>query len=402
MSKNVPVLRFPGFEGEWKENKLGNIASFSKGKGLSKADIDPDGSLKCIRYGELYTNYNEQIKNVLSKTSIDKNNLNLSEAFDLIIPASGETAIDLATASCVLESDIALGGDINIIRTKLDNIFLAYYLNNKKKYDIAKLAQGSSVIHLYSNHLSILKILHPTINEQNKIASFLSSVDLKIELLTKKKELMEQYKKGIMQKIFSQEIRFKDENGNNYPDWEKRKIGDICTLTPRKIQKPKKGYWRLGLRSHAKGTFHEYVKDPSKNSMTELFVVKNNDLIVNITFAWEHAIAIASQDDENKLVSHRFPTYSFNDYAIPNFMYYVVTQKIFKKKMDDISPGGAGRNRVMSKKDFPLIKVFIPHISEQKKITYFLSLIDSKISVIDKELSSVKEFKKGLLQKMFV
>lgn len=126
--KNVPVLRFPEFSGEWEKKKLGEVAKFSKGKGISKADISEEGKLECIRYGELYTYYGEVIDKIRSKTNIDTKNLILSEANDVIIPASGETQIDISTASCVLKSGIALGGDLNIIKTVNNGVFLSYYL----------------------------------------------------------------------------------------------------------------------------------------------------------------------------------------------------------------------------------------------------------------------------------
>ena len=154
----APKLRFPEFSGDWEEKKLGDIAAFSKGKGISKSDIDDYGSLECIRYGELYTSYNELIKDIHSKTNIAKENVNLSQIGDVLIPSSGETAIDLATASCVLKNGVAIGGDLNIIRSDIDGVFNAYYLNNSKKNSIARLSQGSSVIHLYSNHLKELKL----------------------------------------------------------------------------------------------------------------------------------------------------------------------------------------------------------------------------------------------------
>lgn len=377
MNKHFPELRFPGFEENWVEKSLDKLVTIGSGKdykhlGAGVIPVYGTGGFMASVDDYLYDGDSVCIGR---KGSIDKPML-------------------LKGKFWTVDTLFYTHNFKNILP-----IFLFYIFNKVNWY---KYNEASGVPSLSKSTIYSIKNYIPQLNEQNKIASFLSSVDAKVELLTKKKELIEQYKKGIMQKIFSQKIRFKDKNGNDYPDWEEKKLGDLCNFTPRKVQKPKEGYWRLGLRSHAKGTFHEYIDDPTKNSMTELFVVKKNDLIVNITFAWEHAIAIANDEDENKLVSHRFPTYSFNDSVIPNFMYFIVTQKLFKKKMNDISPGGAGRNRVMSKKDFPFIKVSIPHIKEQQKIAYFLSSIDSKISTINKELSSLQGFKKGLLQKMFV
>lgn len=225
MSKNIPELRFPEFKGEWEEKSLVDISHFSKGKGISKNDISEEG-LECIRYGELYTTYNEKISKIVSKTNLNPDDLVLSNQNDIIIPTSGETAIDLATASCVMKSEVAIGGDTTIIKTDQNGLFLTYCLNNKRN-NISQLAQGVSVVHLYATHLKILKIYIPSLSEQNKIVSFLSKVDEKIEKLEEKQQQWETYKKGIMQQIFNQKLRFKDENGEDYPDWENKKLGEV-------------------------------------------------------------------------------------------------------------------------------------------------------------------------------
>ncbi len=202
--QKVPNYRFPEFinDGEWVEKKLGEVAEFSKGKGISKADIIENGTLPCIRYGELYTHYKETINDVISRTNIPTKDLVLSQENDVIIPSSGETQIDIATASCVMKSGIALGGDLNIIRTDINGVFLSYYLNNAKKKEIAQMAQGISVVHLYSSQLKDLVIQTPTIEEQQKIASCLSSLDEIIQVQGEKIEQLKQHKKGLMQGLF--------------------------------------------------------------------------------------------------------------------------------------------------------------------------------------------------------
>jgi type I restriction enzyme S subunit len=191
---SMPKLRFKDKKGwdfpDWEDKVFGDIALFFKGKGISKADISPDGNTLCIRYGELYTEYRETIKEVKSRTNVNHNGLQLSKFNDVIIPASGESEIDIAKASCVLLSNVALGGDLNIIRSKENGVFLSYYLNGKKKLDIAKLAQGISVIHLYSSQLKLLDLKIPSFQEQTKIADFLMAVDEKIAQLTQKCDLL--------------------------------------------------------------------------------------------------------------------------------------------------------------------------------------------------------------------
>lgn len=184
-------------------------------------------------------------------------------------------------------------------------------------------------------------------------------------------------------------------------DWVNGHISDILFNEKRTVPKPQNGYWRIGIRSHAKGTFHEFVENPDEVDMDELYVVKKDDLIINITFAWEHAIALADENDDGLLVSHRFPTYVFKKEQIPYFYLNVFVQNRFKELLALISPGGAGRNRVMSKKDFLQLPCFIPDFEEQQKIAEILMQCDKVIKLCEQEIDELKKLKKAYLRKMF-
>lgn len=188
--------------GEWEKTILGKIGIFLKGKGISKADIVQNGAIPCIRYGELYTQYGEVISNVISATNLEVNSLVLSKVNDVLIPASGETQIDIATASCVLQSEVALSGDLNIFRTEENGVFLSYLIRSHLKMQIAQLAQGNSVVHLYSSQLKGVQLNLPCLEEQTKIANFLSAIDQKIEVVAKQIEQAKQWKKGLLQQMF--------------------------------------------------------------------------------------------------------------------------------------------------------------------------------------------------------
>ena len=206
--ETTPRLRFPEFRdaGEWEVKRLGEVAAFHKGKGVSKSDISPDGVLPCIRYGELYTRYLETISDVVSHTNISSDDLLLSNANDVIIPASGETSEDIATASCVLHAGIALGGDLNIIRSSMNGVFLSYYLNSVKKHTIARIAQGNSVVHLYPAQLAKLELCIPSVIEQQKIADCLTSLDDLIRAREAQLVALKDHKKGLMHQLFPQEV----------------------------------------------------------------------------------------------------------------------------------------------------------------------------------------------------
>ena len=194
----MPPLRFPEFSDRWTECELQEISHISKGFGISKDQLSETG-LPCILYGELYTKYkSEIIADVFSKTDIDDGHLVRSKKNDVIIPSSGETAIDISTARCVPFDNILLGGDLTIIRLcKHDGRFFSYQLNGVRKFDIAKAAQGVSVVHLYGENLKRLKVKYPSIDEQIKISSLLALIDERIatqsRIIDKLQSLMSGY-----------------------------------------------------------------------------------------------------------------------------------------------------------------------------------------------------------------
>ena len=216
---NVPHLRFPEFHGEWEKCKLGDIATLTKGSGISKDQRSATGT-PCILYGELYTTYKSEVINyVVSKTDISDKNLVRSCANDIIIPSSGETAIDISTARCVLSPDVLLGGDLNIIRLKDgDGRFFSYQLNGVRKHDIAKIAQGVSVVHLYGESIKGLTVSFPSNKEQQKISTLLSLIDERIATQSKLIEDLKKLKSAISKKLLCND------------KWTTYKIQDIAEI----------------------------------------------------------------------------------------------------------------------------------------------------------------------------
>ena len=195
--------------------------------------------------------------------------------------------------------------------------------------------------------------------------------------------------------------RYTKDIGISPNDWKIGKLSDVVKNVSRPVPKPDKPYWRLGIKSWAKGTFHAFVDHPETVDMDELYEVKENDLIVNITFAWEHAIAIAKKEDEGLLVSHRFPTYVFKDEQNPEYYQAVITQQYFKDMLDHISPGGAGRNRVLNRKDFLNLPCVIPSNEEQNKIADIFLICDRIIGLKERLLEEKKRQKKWFLHQLF-
>ena len=201
-------MRFPEFSGEWIESKLGDIADFSKGAGISKDQRSEEGN-PCILYGELYTRYkSEVITNVFSKTALPDSELVKSKSNDIIIPASGETAEDIATARCVPFDNILLGGDLNIIRLhEQDGKFFSYQLNGVRKYNIATVAQGVSVVHLHAGDLKGITVKYPShIAEQEKISQILGLIDDRIATQSKIIEEQETLLNSLADSLISSQL----------------------------------------------------------------------------------------------------------------------------------------------------------------------------------------------------
>lgn len=164
-------------------------------------------------------------------------------------------------------------------------------------------------------------------------------------------------------------------------DWEQRKFGELVDKYEDPIKTPSDGYMRLGVRSHAMGTFHSYVEKGKELETAKMFRVAANNFIVNITFGWEHAVAITDENDEGKLVSHRFPQYQFHKGMIPKYFKYLILDGSFKHHLALSSPGGAGRNRVLKLSDMLDYQMRFPSEQEQKKIAAYLDALDRLITL---------------------
>lgn len=201
--ETVPELRFPGSTDDWEQRKLGEMVQFSKGTGYSKGDLRESGT-PIILYGRLYTKYETVISEVDTFTDAKANSV-YSQGGEVIVPASGETAEDISIASVVEKPGILIGGDLNIITpsANLDSAFLALTISNGKPHeDMARVAQGKSVVHLHNSDLEKIDLFFPSHEEQIQISAFFKTLDTIITLHQRKLNAMKEYKKGLLQQMF--------------------------------------------------------------------------------------------------------------------------------------------------------------------------------------------------------
>ena len=184
-------------------------------------------------------------------------------------------------------------------------------------------------------------------------------------------------------------------------DWEKQKFDDILEKYEDPVETPHDGYERLGVRSHVKGTFHSYVAPGAELETAQMHRVAANKLLFNITFAWEHAVAITDEDDAGKLVSHRFPQFTFAPEMDPSFFRYVVADDKFRYHLWLSSPGGAGRNRVLNIPEMMEYQTYLPEKPEQIQLAGWFSHLDELLEHHQFKLEKLQNLKSSMLEKMF-
>ena len=201
--ETVPRCRFASFSGDWEKRKLGEIVQFSKGSGYSKSDLKESGT-PIILYGRLYTKYETVISNVDTFAEPKEGSV-FSHGGEVIVPASGETAEDISIASVVEKSGLLLGGDLNIITPprSLNSAFLALSISYGNPHnEMAKMAQGKSVVHLHNSDLEKIDLLHPSIEEQTHICEYFQSLDNLISLHQRKLDMLMKTKQSLLQQLF--------------------------------------------------------------------------------------------------------------------------------------------------------------------------------------------------------
>ena len=392
---NVPHLRFPEFTEEWEETTLGKISEITKGSGISKDQLSEQGS-PCILYGELYTKYkSEIIDEVYSRTELDSSSLVKSKANDVIIPCSGETAIDISTARCVPFNNILLGGDLNIIRLKHDDGgFFAYQLNGARKKDIARVAQGVSVVHLYGENLKHIRVYHPAIEEQKKITRLLSLIDERIATQNKIIEKLQSLIKGLSQQLLSSEN-----------DWILYRLDDLAQIksgysgtqvsyqTPYKVSRIETiskhciDIQRIGYVECIPESYRLNVGNILFSNINSIQYI-GNTAYLDKDYGLYHGMNLLRIIPNTTIVRPRFLHLLLcTDWAINHF------QTICNKAVSQASIN----QTALGKSRFP-----IPPMSVQQQICSMFELTERKLDNEQEYISCLQQQKRYLLQKMFI
>ena len=404
-NKKTPKLRFKDFSDDWEQCKLDDIAKIKTGGGTPKT-AKPEywsGNIPWIQSSDLvegditHVNINKFINNNALKNSAAKL---ISRDSIALVTRVGVGKVAVINQDFTTSQDFLSLSDFD----RSDIKFLAYQLYRLMQEN-AKVLQGTSIKGITKTELIEQSISIPNSGqEQHLISNVLSKIDSIITLHQCKLEKLKLTKKALLQKLFPKngkripEIRFK-----GFTDaWEQRNLESLFTKYEDKVKTPNSGYWRLGLRSHCKGTFHTYIDAGNELETAEMNRVKSGNFILNITFAWERALAVTNDEDQDKLVSHRFPQFKPNNDLVIDFFKHTLMDKRFKHHLELSSPGGAGRNKVLKIADMLKYELLVPSIKEQNEISSFLNNVDYIITLYQRKLDRLISIKKALLQQLFV
>ena len=390
---NIPKLRFKEFTDEWQGKKLGDIGCIITGKTPSTSDhMLWDGDLPFVTPTDI-NNEDKYQKNterhVLEK---QKNILPTGAILYTCIASIGKMSI--------LNKPSISNQQINslIVASGYNNEFVYYYLL-KETPKIQAIQANTTLPIINKSEFSKIKIRIPQKQEQQKIAEFLGAVDDKIKKLEEKKKGFEKYKKGMMQAIFSQKIRFKKPNDSNYPDWEKKKLGEIGKITTGKTPSTfKKELWKGDILFV---TPTDIIEGKKYQNNTNRKVCNNLDNILpegSILFTCIASIGKMSLSVNPCITNQQINALMVNEEFSNEFVYYALLNKTPKIKSTQANI----TLPIINKTEFSKIEIDVPPIGEQEKIAEFLTSLDDEIDLINKQLEQAKLFKKSLLQQMFV
>lgn len=395
----TPALRFTEFNGEWKTLSFGSVVS------KAKAKYDPtksDKNHKCIELdciakntGQLIDHYNsldqKSIKTVFNSGDIlfGKLRPNLRKFINPQFDGVCSTEI------WVLNS------------TKQLNLFVYYLIQTSRFYFVSTITFGSKMPRADWDYISSSVFHLPSLPEQQKIATFLSAVDKKIQLLQRKKELLEQYKKGVMQKLFSQEIRFKDEEGEDYPEWDVVSMEVVFGRIKRKNAENNQNVLTISAQQGLVNQKEYFNKSVAASDVTGYYLLKRNDFAYNKSYSKGYpmgAIKKLSKYDKG-VVSTLYICFSIKSDDDSIFYERYLDNGGINHELHKIAQEGARNHGLLNLsviEFFRDIKIPRPSFAEQKRIGQFLSRLSEKVEVASNHLTKAQEFKKGLLQQMFV
>ena len=399
-----PNIRFKGFRGEWKTSIIGDIATFSKGRGYSKSDLRSEGN-PIVLYGRLYTNYASVIESVDTFASLQNGSV-LTKGNEVIIPGSGETPEDIAVASAVEQKGVILGGDLNVLtfdQEKISPAFAAMSITYSNTHnELSGYAQGKTVVHLHNSSISKGHISYPYIDEQQSISTYFQHLDALIQSTTKKIESLKQVKAASLLSMFPQEgettprVRFKGFEG----EWEKVQFSEL--YEPSSIKNKTFGADKIISVANMYFKPVSYISD--EEYLKSYNVMNLGDIAFegNKSKDYAHGRFVENTIGDG-IVSHVFIVLKpiSKQYDLQFWKYLINYERI----MGPILLRSTKHSTMMTDlvvSDFLKESVLVPSYEEQIEIGKILSSLDRQITLHTQRLEKLKQIKTACLDEMFV
>lgn len=404
--KKTPKLRFPEFSAEWENKKIGSIT-----KKVGSGKTPKGGKAVYTDEGVMFLRSQNVLDGKLSINDVgyiseDENRKMMStEVYsnDILLNITGASI----GRSCVVPTGFP-SANVNqhVCIIRLNEKYESYFIMNqiisyKVQKQIDSYQAGGNREGLNFEQIKNIEVSVTSYKEQEKIASFFSLIDEKIQKQQKKVEALQDYKKGIMQKIFSQEIRFKNDNGKDFPEWQTKKLGELLSI-PEKIKEENISKDKLlTVKLHRSGVQVNKNTDTLDIGSTIYYRRNSGQLIYGKQNFFNGAIDIIPEELDGFLSSGDVPSLNINNSeAEPNFLLNFIGRTEFYKRTESLA-SGTGSKR-LHENILLDIDVYIPTLDEQRKISQYLILLNKKTLLEEKKLEVLNEWKKGLLQQMFV
>lgn len=380
---NVPELRFKEFKANWSKSTVLDFAPLQRGFDL------PVSSIVEGDYPVVFSN------GILKKHT----------QFKVIAPGvvTGRSGT-IGNVTYVEQNYWPHNTALWVTDFKGNSPKFVYYFYTQ--FDLARFGTGSGVPTLNRNDVHREVIFTPSVEEQTKIANFLTAVDEKITQLTQKCELLAQYKKGVMQQIFSQELRFKDDDGQDFPEWESLRLSDIATRVTRKNKENNLNVLTISAQLGLINQEEYFNKSVAAKDVTNYFLLHHGDFAYNKSYSKGYpmgAIKCLNRYDKG-VVSTLYICFKLNDEYINSFFEHYFEAGLQNAEIEKVAQEGARNHGLLNigLDDFFSINLTVPSTAEQRKIANFLNAIDDKLTHTQNQLAAAKQYKQGLLQQMFV
>ena len=383
-------MRFNDFNGEWQPYRIGDISKTYSGGTPSTAKKEYYyGDIPFIKSGEINKNCTEQY---INEDAIKNSSAKKVKKGDLLLALYGATSGEVA----ISRIDGAINQAVLKIDNNMDNYFQYNYFLKYKEQIIHKYLQGGQG-NLSANIIKKLEFKFPELKEQEKISQFLLLIDEKIQLLEKKQEDYTKFKKYLMQQIFTQKLRF------DFKDtWDKVLLKDVAFIPKKTKLTNIEGLKLLTVKLHTKGIeINDRIKPKLTKRGRPYYIRRSGELLIGRQNFHNGGMGIVPKSLDGGICSNAISSFNvFEDKIDVNYLYYFLARPEYYIKSERLI-GGTGQKE-FSEKELLKLKIDLPSLEEQNKIVDFLSNIDHKIEISENQLNKTQEFKKGLLQQMFV